>query len=102
MYFGCIFSPKAIKWLIFGNSKFECPFWCFYQYMSVAEHPFLNVSYKHERPGTVVVNEGRKRIVLEPKVNAVPQPDVTLWCVKPTNARDAIFSLYLMGPDAAV
>uniref|UniRef100_A0A8C7XR79 receptor protein-tyrosine kinase n=1 Tax=Oryzias sinensis TaxID=183150 RepID=A0A8C7XR79_9TELE len=45
----------------------------------VFEHPFINVSYKHERPGTVVVNEGRKRIVLEPKVNAVPKPDVTLW-----------------------
>lgn len=41
--------------------------------------PFLNVSYKHERPSTVTVIEGRKKLVFEPKVNALPPPDITVW-----------------------
>lgn len=44
-----------------------------------AEHPFLNVSYKNERASTVVVAEGRKRLVFDPKVNALPQEDLTAW-----------------------
>ncbi|XP_074530172.1 vascular endothelial growth factor receptor kdr-like isoform X2 [Halichoeres trimaculatus] len=45
----------------------------------VYEHPFLNISYRHERPSRVVVKEGRKRIVFEPKVNALPPPDIIAW-----------------------
>ncbi|XP_054647687.1 vascular endothelial growth factor receptor kdr-like [Dunckerocampus dactyliophorus] len=45
----------------------------------VYEHPFINISYKHERHGTVVVKEGRKKLVFEPKVNALPPPDVMTW-----------------------
>uniref|UniRef100_A0A3Q3JFP0 receptor protein-tyrosine kinase n=1 Tax=Monopterus albus TaxID=43700 RepID=A0A3Q3JFP0_MONAL len=45
----------------------------------VYEHPFLNVSYRHERPSTVTVKEGRKKIVFEPKVNALPPPDMVAW-----------------------
>ncbi|XP_020491449.2 vascular endothelial growth factor receptor kdr-like [Labrus bergylta] len=45
----------------------------------VYEHPFLNISYRHERPSTVVVKEGRKRLVFEPKVNALPTPDMLAW-----------------------
>lgn len=44
-----------------------------------AEHPFLNVSYRNERSSAVVVTEGRKRLVFEPKVNAVPRADLTAW-----------------------
>lgn len=50
------------------------PFICF-----VSEHPFLNISYRHQ--STVVVREGRKRLVFEPKVNALPLPDTLTWQV---------------------
>ncbi|XP_068596311.1 vascular endothelial growth factor receptor kdr-like [Brachionichthys hirsutus] len=43
------------------------------------EHPFLNVSYKHDRPSTVTVKEGRQKIVFEPKVNALPPVDMIAW-----------------------
>ncbi|XP_077387767.1 vascular endothelial growth factor receptor kdr-like isoform X2 [Festucalex cinctus] len=43
----------------------------------VYEHPFLNISYRHQ--GKVVVKEGRKRLVFEPKVNAMPPPDTLAW-----------------------
>ncbi|KAM9356682.1 vascular endothelial growth factor receptor kdr-like [Symphorus nematophorus] len=39
--------------------------------------PFLNVSYK--RSNTVTVKEGRKKLVFEPKVNALPAPDIIAW-----------------------
>ncbi|XP_035525018.1 vascular endothelial growth factor receptor kdr-like [Morone saxatilis] len=45
----------------------------------VFEHPFLNVSYKHERPSTVTVKEGRKKFVFDPKVNALPPVDMLAW-----------------------
>ncbi|XP_076595500.1 vascular endothelial growth factor receptor kdr-like [Chaetodon auriga] len=45
----------------------------------VFEHPFLNVSYKHERHSTVTVKEGRKKLVFEPKVNALPPAQVLGW-----------------------
>ncbi|XP_058505740.1 vascular endothelial growth factor receptor kdr-like [Solea solea] len=45
----------------------------------VYEHPFLNISYRHERPSKVIVKEGRKRLVFEPKVNALPPPDLISW-----------------------
>ncbi|KAM7389916.1 hypothetical protein PAMP_023860 [Pampus punctatissimus] len=44
----------------------------------VFEHPFLNISYKHDRP-TVIVKEGKKKFVIEPKVNALPRPDMVAW-----------------------
>nr|XP_057909086.1 vascular endothelial growth factor receptor kdr-like [Doryrhamphus excisus]XP_057909093.1 vascular endothelial growth factor receptor kdr-like [Doryrhamphus excisus] len=47
--------------------------------VTVYEHPFINISYKHERHGRVVVKEGRKKLVFEPRVNALPQPDVMTW-----------------------
>ncbi|XP_059202072.1 vascular endothelial growth factor receptor kdr-like [Centropristis striata] len=45
----------------------------------VYEHPFLNVSYRHERHSTVTFKGGRKRLVFEPKVNALPPPDMIAW-----------------------
>lgn len=48
-------------------------------YIFLAEHPFLNISYKNEHASTVVVTEGNKRLVFEPKVNAVPRADLTTW-----------------------
>ncbi|XP_056131133.1 vascular endothelial growth factor receptor kdr-like isoform X2 [Lampris incognitus] len=45
----------------------------------VFEHPFLNVSYKNERSRLVTVNEGKKRVVFEPKINAVPPADTMTW-----------------------
>lgn len=45
----------------------------------VYEHPFLNVSYRNERASTVVVPEGRKRLVFEPKVSALPRAELTAW-----------------------
>lgn len=50
-----------------------------YVYIFLAEHPFLNVSYRNERASTVVVPEGRKRLVFEPKVNALPRAELTAW-----------------------
>uniref|UniRef100_A0AAQ4QDH0 receptor protein-tyrosine kinase n=1 Tax=Gasterosteus aculeatus aculeatus TaxID=481459 RepID=A0AAQ4QDH0_GASAC len=46
--------------------------------VSVFEHPFLNVSYKRDRP-EVIVKEGRKKLVFDPKVNAVPLPNIVAW-----------------------
>lgn len=45
----------------------------------VPEHPFLNVSYKHDRPSKVTVKEGKKKLVFDPKVNALPSPDMVAW-----------------------
>uniref|UniRef100_A0A3P8SH51 receptor protein-tyrosine kinase n=1 Tax=Amphiprion percula TaxID=161767 RepID=A0A3P8SH51_AMPPE len=45
----------------------------------VFEHPFLNVSYRYERQSTIVVNEGRRKLVFEPKVNALPVPDLIAY-----------------------
>lgn len=47
--------------------------------VNVFEHPFLNVSYRHEQHIKVTVKEGRKKIVFEPKVNALPPPDLIAW-----------------------
>ncbi|XP_047440846.1 vascular endothelial growth factor receptor kdr-like [Mugil cephalus] len=44
----------------------------------VYEHPFLDVYYKHEPP-KVTVNGTRKKLVLDPKVDAVPPPDIVAW-----------------------
>ncbi|XP_022615628.1 vascular endothelial growth factor receptor kdr-like [Seriola dumerili] len=45
----------------------------------VYEHPFLNVSYKNERSSILTVKEGRKRLVFEPQVNALPPTDILAW-----------------------
>ncbi|KAM9849678.1 vascular endothelial growth factor receptor kdr-like [Aulostomus maculatus] len=45
----------------------------------VFDHPFLNISYKHNRSGTVVVKEGKKRLVLEPKIHALPSTYSISW-----------------------
>ncbi|KAL6117421.1 flt1 [Pungitius sinensis] len=45
----------------------------------VYERPFLNVSYKHDRLGEVTVKEGRKKLVFDPKVNALPIPNIVAW-----------------------
>ncbi|KAM8732613.1 vascular endothelial growth factor receptor kdr-like [Acanthopagrus schlegelii] len=45
----------------------------------VFEHPFLNVSSRHERPSTVTVTEGRKKLVFDPKVNALPRAVLIGW-----------------------
>ncbi|CAB1454018.1 unnamed protein product [Pleuronectes platessa] len=45
----------------------------------IFEHPFLNVSHKHKRPSTVTVKEGKRKHVFEPKVNALPPPDLIAW-----------------------
>ncbi|XP_026213474.1 vascular endothelial growth factor receptor kdr-like isoform X2 [Anabas testudineus] len=45
----------------------------------VYEHPFLNVSYGHDRSSTVSVKEGDRKVVFEPRVNALPPPDMLAW-----------------------
>lgn len=45
----------------------------------VLEHPFLNVTHKNERLSTVTVKEGQKKVVFEPKVNALPPAVVLGW-----------------------
>ncbi|KAG8003939.1 Vascular endothelial growth factor receptor kdr-like [Nibea albiflora] len=44
----------------------------------VVEHPFIKVSYRDERLGRVKLKEGTK-FVFEPKVNALPKPDMIAW-----------------------
>uniref|UniRef100_UPI0037E80AD7 vascular endothelial growth factor receptor kdr-like n=1 Tax=Semicossyphus pulcher TaxID=241346 RepID=UPI0037E80AD7 len=46
--------------------------------VTVYEHPFLNISYGPERPSLVIVLEGTK-IKFDPKVNALPPPDMIAW-----------------------
>lgn len=41
------------------------------------EHPYLNLSYKNEH--LVTVKEGRKKVVFEPRVNALPPAVVLGW-----------------------
>lgn len=45
----------------------------------ILEHPFLNITYKNEHLSTVTVKEGRKKVVFEPKVNALPPAVVLGW-----------------------
>ncbi|XP_030001567.1 vascular endothelial growth factor receptor kdr-like isoform X1 [Sphaeramia orbicularis] len=47
--------------------------------VTVYEHPFLNLSYKNDKPSTVIVKEGTKRVVFGPKVKAVPATDMVMW-----------------------
>ncbi|CAG09798.1 unnamed protein product [Tetraodon nigroviridis] len=43
------------------------------------KHPFLNITYRNEHLSTVTVKEGRKKVVFEPKVNALPPAVVLGW-----------------------
>lgn len=48
----------------------------------VPEHPFLNISYKNEHLKTVTVREGKeggKKLVFEPRVQALPPAVVLGW-----------------------
>lgn len=46
----------------------------------VYEHPFINIFYKNNKNnGVVIVREGTKKVVLEPKVSALPLPDMITW-----------------------
>uniref|UniRef100_A0A7N9ALM5 receptor protein-tyrosine kinase n=1 Tax=Mastacembelus armatus TaxID=205130 RepID=A0A7N9ALM5_9TELE len=47
--------------------------------VTVYEHPYLNISYRHEQAGIVSVTEGRKKLVFEPQVNALPPTDMLAW-----------------------
>lgn len=44
-----------------------------------AEHPFLNISYGDGRSGIVKFSGEGGKIVLEPRVNALPPPDKVDW-----------------------
>lgn len=65
---GCVFATFFF-WNAFQTSV----------HIFLPEHPFLNVSYKHPRLSTVIVIEGKKKFVFEPKVTAVPPPDLIAW-----------------------
>uniref|UniRef100_A0A665XCL3 receptor protein-tyrosine kinase n=1 Tax=Echeneis naucrates TaxID=173247 RepID=A0A665XCL3_ECHNA len=45
----------------------------------VYEHPFLNVSYRNKWLQVITVKEGRKKLVFDPKVTALPPADVITW-----------------------
>ncbi|KAM6923554.1 vascular endothelial growth factor receptor kdr-like [Xenentodon cancila] len=47
--------------------------------VTIYAHPFLHISYKNDRPGSVKIKEGVKRVVFEPKVKALPKPDMIAW-----------------------
>lgn len=47
--------------------------------VTVYEHPFLNLSYKIDKPSTINVNKHNKKVSFGPKVKAVPQPDTVIW-----------------------
>ncbi|KAM9740982.1 vascular endothelial growth factor receptor kdr-like isoform 1-T1 [Menidia menidia] len=45
----------------------------------VYEHPFLNLQYKQNGRSKVIVNEGEKELLFDPKVVALPTPDEKAW-----------------------
>lgn len=45
----------------------------------VYEHPFINLSYKIDKPSAIIVNEHTKKVSFGPKVKAVPSPDKIIW-----------------------
>ncbi|XP_013860694.1 vascular endothelial growth factor receptor kdr-like [Austrofundulus limnaeus] len=47
--------------------------------ITVFEHPILNLSYKDDRSSEVTVEDGRKKVVFEPRVFALPQPHIKAW-----------------------
>lgn len=52
---------------------------CIWFQSFIPEHPYLNLSYKNEHLTTVTVKEGRKKVVFEPRVNALPPAVVLGW-----------------------
>lgn len=57
------------------SSRLKCI--CFQSF--TPEHPYLNLSYKNEHLTTVTVKEGRRKVVFEPRVNALPPAVVLGW-----------------------
>ncbi|KAM3867031.1 vascular endothelial growth factor receptor kdr-like [Diretmus argenteus] len=58
----------------------------------VFEHPFLNVSYKIESGSRrMSVNEGKRRLVLEPRINALPPPDIIAWYKDGVHIRNSTY-----------
>ncbi|XP_011608763.2 vascular endothelial growth factor receptor kdr-like isoform X1 [Takifugu rubripes] len=47
--------------------------------VTVLEHPYLNLSYTNEHLTTVTVKEGRKKVVFEPRIDAMPPAVVLGW-----------------------
>ncbi|KAL0974154.1 hypothetical protein UPYG_G00216370 [Umbra pygmaea] len=47
--------------------------------VNLYEHPFLNVTYKPPQTSRVECQKGKIKLVLEPKVNAVPPPNIITW-----------------------
>uniref|UniRef100_A0A672HDC5 receptor protein-tyrosine kinase n=1 Tax=Salarias fasciatus TaxID=181472 RepID=A0A672HDC5_SALFA len=45
----------------------------------VFEHPFLHINYRYRWQYLITVSEGTKKVVLEPKVDAVPKPTSIKW-----------------------
>ncbi|XP_072293233.1 vascular endothelial growth factor receptor kdr-like isoform X2 [Eucyclogobius newberryi] len=45
----------------------------------VYDRPFLNVTYKIDKPRTIIVNKYNKKVSFGPKVKAVPPPDTLIW-----------------------
>uniref|UniRef100_A0A6Q2YB95 receptor protein-tyrosine kinase n=1 Tax=Esox lucius TaxID=8010 RepID=A0A6Q2YB95_ESOLU len=50
-----------------------------FSFLCNSENPFLNVSYKSSQTSRLVFMEGEKGLMLEPKVNALPPPDIITW-----------------------
>lgn len=45
----------------------------------VYAHPFINMTYKVDKPSTIHVNKRTRRVSFGPKVRAVPPPDTVTW-----------------------
>ncbi|KAM4732924.1 LOW QUALITY PROTEIN: vascular endothelial growth factor receptor kdr-like [Anableps anableps] len=67
---GVYHCKAAIETAIYENASAK---------VIVYEHPFLNILYKQNLSGVVITSENTKKLVLEPKVRALPLPDVIAW-----------------------
>uniref|UniRef100_A0A8C6S977 receptor protein-tyrosine kinase n=1 Tax=Neogobius melanostomus TaxID=47308 RepID=A0A8C6S977_9GOBI len=47
--------------------------------VKVYEHPFINLTYKTDKPSTIFANKLTKSVSFGPKVKAVPPPDKVIW-----------------------
>lgn len=47
--------------------------------VTVYEHPFVNLTYKSDKPSIIFANKHTKRVSFGPKVKAVPLPDTVIW-----------------------
>lgn len=52
---------------------------CIWFQSFIPEHPYVNLTYKNEHLTTVIVKEGRKKVVFEPRVKALPPAVVLGW-----------------------